>query len=103
MARPLFVSVLALVVSAVPARVAPAQPPLLERLAEYRVVDASGRIAPRAVAAGPGRVALRPAYPPPLLLRGRPYYFSGYYGATYGPLVPTGYWPGHGHGHVHDR
>ena len=67
-----------------------AQAPLRERLGSYRILDASGRIAPKvpAVADGQGRVALRPAYPPPLLLRGRPSYLGGYAGTYYGPGRP---------------
>jgi hypothetical protein len=89
------------------ARQATAAPPWLERLREYRIVDASGRITPRAVSDASGRVVLRPANPPPILMRGRPFYLSGYAGARYGPaapLSPTGYHAGPsagGHGHMH--
>lgn len=64
---------------------AAAAPPWLEGLGQYRIVDASGRIAPRTDPAAPGRVVLRPAYPPSPLLRGNPLFLSGYAGATYGP------------------
>jgi hypothetical protein len=90
------------------ARPATAAPPWLERLRGYRILDASGRITPRAVADGSGRVVLRPANPPSILMRGRPFYLSGYAGARYGPaapLSPTGYHApaavGHGHGPMH--
>jgi hypothetical protein len=61
----------------------------MERLGEYRVLDASGRIAYRTDAAGPGRIAYRPAAPPPLL-RSRPFYPTGYPGARYGPAGAGG-------------
>jgi hypothetical protein len=66
---------------------AAAAPPLVERLAGYRVVDASGRIAYRTAEATPGsgRVAYRPSYSPPYLMRARPYYLAGYAGVNYGP------------------
>ncbi len=85
---------------------ATAAPPLFEGLGQYRILDASGRIAPRGVSDSGGRVALRPAYPPPLLLRARLLSLSGYAGATYGParravpLTPTTHHVGH-HGHGH--
>ncbi len=86
-----------------------AAPPWLTGLGDYRIVDASGRITPKAVADASGRVALKPANPPSFLLRGRPFYASGYAGAVYGPgvrrapLQPTGYYAGAGRkpcGHV---
>ena len=64
------------------------QPPLGQRLGEYRILDASGRIAPRSLTDASGRTALRPAYAPHWLLRARPMYLSGYAGATYGPQRP---------------
>jgi hypothetical protein len=98
------------IVAAWPAPVALAAPPWLEGLGSYRIMDASGRIAPRTEVTPGGRVALRPAYAPNLLLRGRPYYLSGYAGAVYGRqagqrgLDATGYHVqqgGHAHGHTH--
>lgn len=83
----------------------PAAPPLLEGLGSYRIVDASGAIAPRVDVSGADRVTLRPAYPPSPLLRARPMFVSGYAGAYYGPprtpqlLAPTGYYAGHKHSH----
>lgn len=83
---------------------ASAAPRLFERFGQYRIVDASGRIEPRGVSGTSDRVALRPAYPPPWLLRGRPLTLSSYAGATYGPrrpagpLSPTTHHVGH-HGH----
>jgi hypothetical protein len=79
-----------LLVSVAPSGRARAQATLRERLGSYRIMDASGRITPRTpvVADGQGRVALRPAYPPPLLLRGRPSYLAGYAGTYYGPGRP---------------
>ncbi len=86
-----------------------AAPPWLERLGEYRIVDASGRVAPRSETDATGRIAYKPAYAPPPLLRARPFYASGYAGAAYGrnarraPLEPTGYYAGEGRkacGHV---
>jgi hypothetical protein len=77
-----------LVLALVPASLAPAAPPLIEGFNQYRIVDASGRVAPRTDLPAAGRVALRPTFSPPLLLRGRPWYLSGYAGATYGPVAP---------------
>ena len=70
----------------VPETPAAAAPPWLTGYSQYRIVDASGRVAPRLERAGVGRdrVALRPV-PPPLLLRARPFYLSGYVGGNYGP------------------
>jgi hypothetical protein len=75
----------------VPAGRAQSAPPWwLEGLGQYRIVDASGRIAYRPSTDASLRVAYRPAYPPSPLLRGRPLYLSGYAGATYGPGRPVG-------------
>ena len=66
-----------------------AAPPLIEGARNFRIVDASGRIAPRTDFGPSDRVALRPSHaPPPLLLRSKLLYLSGYPGATYGPALP---------------
>ena len=82
-----------------PVRPASALPPWLEGLGDYRDVDASGRVEPR-LDPGRDRVALRPVPTSPLL-RARPFYLSGYPGATYGasrnraPVFnETGYYAG---------
>ena len=77
---------------------AAAAPPLIEGLGQYRVLDASGRVAPMVPTDAAGRIALRPAVAPGVLLRGRPIYLSGYAGQTYdrnpatAAPVPTGYY-----------
>jgi hypothetical protein len=76
-----------LMLALMPASLATAAPPLIEGFNQFRIVDASGRVAPRTDLAASGRVALRPTFSPPLLLRGRPWYLSGYAGATYGPVA----------------
>lgn len=67
---------------------ASAAPPIFGGLGQYRIVDASGRITPRAASDASGRVVMRPATPPPLMLRAKPYFLSGYAGAAYGPRNP---------------
>ncbi len=74
--------------------VATAAPYWLEGLRDYRVLDASGRVAPRIDPGAAGRNAYRPVFSPPPLMRARPFYPSGYAGARYGrgrTLNPTGY------------
>ncbi len=80
---------------------AQAAPPWLERYRQYRVVDASGRIAPRPVGVAGDRVVMRPAGPVPFLFRSRPYNLAGYAGAVYPDrmLAPTSHHVlTHGHG-----
>ncbi len=70
------------------AATAQAAPPWWEGYGQYRIVDASGKVAQRG-AGGPGdRVVMRPSGPLPFLLRSRPYYLSGYAGATYDTCAP---------------
>lgn len=78
-----------------------AAPPWLERLGSYRVLDASGRIAPNTGPTRFGRVAMRPAGPPPLLFRARPMFLSGYAGASYAPARAGGPYNTTGHVHPH--
>jgi hypothetical protein len=81
-------------VSLVAANFATAAPPAFERWRQYRILDASGRVAPLAVSDASGRVAMRPTYAPPPLLRAKRFYLSGYAGASYAPrrpLNPTSY------------
>ena len=66
--------------AALPAR---ALPPWLERYREYRVEDASGRTSPRIATTPGGRVAMRPVYAPPILMRARGFQFKGYPGNNY--------------------
>lgn len=103
MTRRLLIPALPALLSLVSAHPTHAAPPWLERLSDYRVVDASGRIAPMTATDATGRIVQRPTYaPPPPLLRARPFYASGYAGAIYGrnrrpaTLEPTGYYAGAG-------
>ncbi len=98
--RRLWIFALSAFLSTITIGVAPAAPPWLEGLRNYRIVDASGRIDYRPDPNATGRIAYRPTSAPSIFLRGRPFFASGYAGALYGPnargapLVPTGYWAG---------
>lgn len=73
-----------------------AAPPWLQGFGQYRVVDASGRITPRANADPSSRIAFRPAYPMSPLLRAKTFNYTGYPGSNYsssrrGLTEPSGY------------
>jgi hypothetical protein len=76
---------LALLINAASPAPLQAAPPWLQGLGQYRIVDASGRITPRANADASGRIAYRPAYPMSPLLRAKTFNYTGYPGANYGP------------------
>jgi hypothetical protein len=99
------VPAVALLLAGAASNVASAAPPLLERLAQYRILDASGRVAYAPKTDATGRIVLRPAYPPPLLLRSKPFVLTGYAGAQYGPIrdryETTGYLSTRDHGSHH--
>ena len=104
--RRLLIPVLTALLHVVSAGLVSAAPPWLERLGDYRIVDASGRITPLTDPNLTGRLAYKPAYAPSPLLRARPFYPSGYAGARYGRGAtqnPTGFYAGEGRkacGHV---
>ena len=97
--RPAAVALLALVAGSS----AQGAPPWLQGFGAYRVVDATGRIAPKTEVAGSGRVVMRPVYPVSPLLRPKLFFPQGYAGAAYGKrrgYDPTSFHT-HGHGHAH--